>query len=975
MPWAITKKVYVLVSICLAVLVAGLVSVQMVSADAITGENNDGLAVQTERWLRLRAISKCFDSTDVGKNSYNRVEEGKFLTSSNERDARVAIGYLNSDGKVSCGDGAFVSNTLSKIGFGSNIEAFCSVQPMASRGSADTKDSDNFDGCVNGEGDEFDMDSGAFDQGALQLKQFKTGYAAHASTPSSWNPTPAMMYHVYRQSLLKFCGAQLIGKYDPADKNNIDANVRRVVVNDVDLSTGEIIPNVYKLTKDQGDTVDDIYVNNDMNNVSNVSCGKMAQKTWDYDDDMSAYVKAYIDRTGDVGSGYGGGDGDGSSSSNTPVCSAGALGWVICPAIDFLGVMNDTIYSIVENMLYIDPVTVENGGPLYDTWARFRDIANILFVVFFMIVVFSQATSVGLSKYGIKKLLPRILAAAILVNISFFLCQIALDISNIVGVGITDLVGSMRSSVKLDVDVLSWDTVIGVALAGGGAYAGIGLITGAYATTGALAMILPFLVTALFAIVTAIAILIARQVIIILLIALAPLAFVALILPNTQKYFQMWQNTFTTMLVMFPLIAMLFAGSQLAANIVLTSATGPDGISFFALIAAVSMMFIPLFGVPYIVKFSGGTIGKLAGIVNNPNKGPFDALRKRAEAYRDFKKEDAFDKRLNGPGATSKFGKFAEKRGLTYRGKAMQNVEREERYASAKRRQDARRTQYLGEQLAPNEEGEATNASLARRLAGGTATDELVRKVAQNSSRVAQTGYARGLDSKIDANALNRVMSQGVQALDEQETKDLKSDQILLQNARMPGEGLKQLLENVDATGLNGQTVKASRTMQLAAASMMMQQGREMDTVVQTLAKSGDKKVREFAVGQIQSNFQNAKERQVGLTDESLMGQISNGSLADESTFQAALAASTIKKAKDLTLDKFSGQEATSMKRVKEYYDTLSSSAVPLTAEQTEIGTKLKSLAVETLKNQGAKTKTTDETLREIEEMAKGTRF
>lgn len=53
------------------------------------------------------------------------------------------------------------------------------------------------------------------------------------------------------------------------------------------------------------------------------------------------------------------------------------------------------------------------------------------------------------------------------------------------------------------------------------------------------------------------------------------------------------------------------------------------------------MLFIPLFGIPYIVKFSGGLIGRIAGVVNNPNKGPFDSLRKKAEGVRDHKQEQA----------------------------------------------------------------------------------------------------------------------------------------------------------------------------------------------------------------------------------------------------------------------------------------------------------------------------------------------
>lgn len=350
------------------------------------------------------------------------------------------------------------------------------------------------------------------------------------------------------------------------------------------------------------------------------------------------------------------------------VCTAGALGWVICPLVNFIADINDTVYDVVENMLYTNPATVETNGPLHATWSRFRDLANVLFVIVFLIVVFSQATSIGLSSYGIKRVLPRIFIAAILVNISFFICQVAIDLSNIVGVGVTQLVNGLHSSADIDINQISWSTVIAAAIGGAGIYAGVAVVLGSGGIAAAIAMLLPFAVTALFAIVTALVVLIARQALIVLLVALAPLAFIATILPNTQKYFQIWQNSFTTLLLMFPLVALLFSGSKLAANIILTSPTSDDGISYFALIAAVSILFLPLFGVPYIVKFSGGLLGRIAGVVNNPNKGPFDALRKRAEGYRDYKRNQNVIRNEQGYGNAlqrNTFGRYQRRRTRT----------------------------------------------------------------------------------------------------------------------------------------------------------------------------------------------------------------------------------------------------------------------------------------------------------------------
>ena len=62
--------------------------------------------------------------------------------------------------------------------------------------------------------------------------------------------------------------------------------------------------------------------------------------------------------------------------------------------------------------------------------------ANIIFAIALAVVILSQITGFGVSNYGIKKMLPTLIMVAVLVNLSFFLCQLAVDVSNITGYGI-----------------------------------------------------------------------------------------------------------------------------------------------------------------------------------------------------------------------------------------------------------------------------------------------------------------------------------------------------------------------------------------------------------------------------------------------------------------------------------------------------------------------------------------------------------
>lgn len=703
------------------------------------------LQEDSEKFLRYRAVAGCLANHDLEDTSPTKVINGEwfpegFLSGHNSKLSAALLTGGDDNGTQCKNADSFLVSSASKLGFSDAGAMWCSMQPNAGRDN-DASTGNQFERCTQGSGD-YDVSD---DDGAKQAAQFTEGIKAYATGGAAFpfEPSGAMRYYIYYETFMKFCDASREKDYiESTDKTKADSS-EYVVINEVVLDEAgepQIVRALYKVGKEDGQ-------NHEVQGVWSLpngdsykqTCGELAQKTWEFDESYGLYIKAHPEEA--VTPGGSGGDG-----SNEPVCSAGALGWIICPAINFIATMTDGIYVVVENMLIIDPVTVSVDGALYDTWTKFRDIANILFVITFFFVIFSQATSVGLSSYGVKKLLPRIIAAAILVNISFFLCQIALELSNIIGVSIDKLFASMHSSNDVDINGISWETLIAGILGGGAIWGGAAVVLGAGGITAAMAMILPFLVTALFAVVTAIAVLIARQVLIVLLIALAPLAFVAFILPNTQKYFQMWQNTFTTLLVMFPLVAALFAGSQLAANIVLSSPTDEDGIGIFTYIAAICMLFIPLFGIPYIVKFSGGLLGRVAGIVNNPNKGPFDSLRKRAEGYRDFKHNRARTNALGVEGQT--------KNPFVY--KARKNANRDYKYNLSKGIAEETEQEYIAkralggtpkvdtEGMTPAQAKQALDRDRVAREAAG-------RKFSQNMAGSSDVRYVAAVQASAKA--------------------------------------------------------------------------------------------------------------------------------------------------------------------------------------------------------------------------------
>lgn len=321
--------------------------------------------------------------------------------------------------------------------------------------------------------------------------------------------------------------------------------------------------------------------------------------------------------------------------SASETCRIDGIGWIVCPLITFLTKITDGAYTAAEQLLIFtipnpfetDPVK----NPLYSLWSSVRNLANIAFVLAFFAVIFSQATSMGISAYGIRKILPRMVVAAILVNLSYYICVFAIDISNIIGGGLDDLISALPAGAITEAGTGdgTWEkvgaSILSFTLAGATA------VAVAYLATGTFFALLAF---SFLAIITAVAIFMARHALIIMLIILSPLAFVAYILPNTENLFDKWKKAFIAMLVMYPLVAMLFAGSKAASSIMLATAGGDSAggtggnFAWLYKIAALGVLAIPLFGIPWIVKFSGGFIGRVAGMVNDRSKGMVDRARK-----------------------------------------------------------------------------------------------------------------------------------------------------------------------------------------------------------------------------------------------------------------------------------------------------------------------------------------------------------
>ena len=296
-------------------------------------------------------------------------------------------------------------------------------------------------------------------------------------------------------------------------------------------------------------------------------------------------------------------EGDGGEEEKNS-CGVDGIGWLVCPLMSFAGSLGDASYSAISYFLSIDKgiFKEQSNGGLGQAWSFFRDIANAVFAVIFLWVIFSQISNVGVSNYGIKKILPRLIIGALLVNLSFYLCQLAVDLSNILGFSLKGVLEGAASKVGTQsAEVGTFYTL----LAGGLALVGVGLFI-------FLAVSIPTIMALLLALLVVLVILIVRQAAVILLIAISPLAFAAWLLPNTENLFKKWVSILRGLLIVFPVISLLYGAGKLAGAVLTAVGTDdPNNPKETMQVAALAASILPLGATPFVLQSSLNSLGNI----------------------------------------------------------------------------------------------------------------------------------------------------------------------------------------------------------------------------------------------------------------------------------------------------------------------------------------------------------------------------
>ena len=295
------------------------------------------------------------------------------------------------------------------------------------------------------------------------------------------------------------------------------------------------------------------------------------------------------------------------------------LGYLICPILEHATHFSDSMWGLFEGLLTVDPLTNDTDNSIYKAWTTLRDLANVILAIVFILVIMSQISNVGISNYGIKKILPRLIIAAIAINVSYFLMQILVDVANIAGKSFDDFLSSQASMDYTNVS--GWEKVMeDIIVSGGLALATIGGAAIGIATVGgpaALLFILLLIIPAILGLLAGVFALMFRSSIIPVLAIASPLAIAAWVLPNTQKLFDKWKDMFSGLLFLYPLASVYYGCLKFMAITVFLNGSSSTGQRLMALLT----LSVGIFAVAIFAVKSNSIMGRMVnGIMRVANK-------------------------------------------------------------------------------------------------------------------------------------------------------------------------------------------------------------------------------------------------------------------------------------------------------------------------------------------------------------------
>ena len=226
---------------------------------------------------------------------------------------------------------------------------------------------------------------------------------------------------------------------------------------------------------------------------------------------------------------------------NAPILIA--VGTIAVLITVLFGSLNTIIIGALVNLTKYNNFI--NEPSITAAWVVVRDLCNMFFILILLVIAF--ATILRLPNYEWKKLLPKLLIMAVLINFSKTICGLIIDFSQVIMMTFVNAWGgagnfvSMLNMAKFFAGVTTkgftspdWSVLNVVA----------GMLIG-----------IMFLVISGIVLLVALAVFLMRVIMLWIYIVLSPLAFLAAAFPAGQKYATQWWTEFTKYIINGPVLA------------------------------------------------------------------------------------------------------------------------------------------------------------------------------------------------------------------------------------------------------------------------------------------------------------------------------------------------------------------------------------------------------------------------------------
>lgn len=333
--------------------------------------------------------------------------------------------------------------------------------------------------------------------------------------------------------------------------------------------------------------------------------------------------------------------------------AAGTLGFLLCPLFKSISgsIQNilgfkaagedgcapaDGTYCInpdspLQSLLIVRPLQFSSTNTLQQANSNVVTIANSIYVLVFLIIIFMNFIDFGIDNYTIKRLLPRLVAAIIFTQFSYLICAFAIDVGNTLGYAVPNILTGGGFVIDQNPIKIALFAVAGI----GNGSTGISILAG----VGGFLLALLLMIGVLVALILALIYMVFRLFALYILVLVAPLAIAASVLPLTSKYFRMWGTNLIKLNIMFPMVTGLLAISGIISTMLIgegcrgntgnttcaylqtigltipTGGTASNG-SDLLILAGALIPVLALFLIPKCLKLSGELMAFTAGAVS-----------------------------------------------------------------------------------------------------------------------------------------------------------------------------------------------------------------------------------------------------------------------------------------------------------------------------------------------------------------------